>query len=43
MIKLNRFFSKKNELSKLNDLMIENLLYYRENKLKKFNDLTIEV
>ena len=42
IIKLNRFFSKKNKLSELDDLMIEDLLYYRENKLRELNDLTIE-
>ena len=43
MIKLNRFFSKKSELSELDNLMIEDLLYYHENKFKELNDLTIEV
>ena len=43
MIKLNRAFSKKSELSELNDLMIENSLYYRENKFREFNNLTIEI
>ena len=42
MIKLNRVFSKKSELNEFNDLIIEDLLYYRENKFKKFDDLTIE-
>ena len=42
MIKLNRFFSKENELSELDDLMIEDSLYYHENRLKELDDLTIE-
>ena len=42
MIKLNRSFSKKNELNELDDLMIENSLYYHEDKLRELDDLTIE-